>query len=135
MLEVGRCCHPERSPRISSEAPPRHRSGFASALPFARQRKYCSRSAFSGLRPLHRTAFAGAKVPVQVWASQPSKNPTLLHRVFTWWLLPDSNWGHKALQASALPTELKSRCLSRVSKFAVAELERQLWVHKAKRAT
>src|SRR5450830_1134295 len=25
-----------------------------------------------------------------------------------WWLLPDSNWGHKALQASALPTELKS---------------------------
>ena len=28
--------------------------------------------------------------------------------VFTWWLLPDSNWGHKALQASALPTELKS---------------------------
>jgi hypothetical protein len=28
---------------------------------------------------------------------------------FLWWLLPDSNWGHKALQASALPTELKSR--------------------------
>ena len=27
---------------------------------------------------------------------------------FSWWLLPDSNWGHKALQASALPTELKS---------------------------
>ena len=26
-----------------------------------------------------------------------------------WWLLPDLNWGHKALQASALPTELKSR--------------------------
>ena len=26
-----------------------------------------------------------------------------------WWLLPDSNWGHKALQASALPTELKSQ--------------------------
>ncbi len=26
-----------------------------------------------------------------------------------WWLLPDSNRGHKALQASALPTELKSR--------------------------
>ena len=25
-----------------------------------------------------------------------------------WWLLPDLNWGHKALQASALPTELKS---------------------------
>jgi hypothetical protein len=26
---------------------------------------------------------------------------------FLWWRLPDSNWGHKALQASALPTELK----------------------------
>ncbi len=26
-----------------------------------------------------------------------------------WWRLPDSNWGHKALQASALPTELKRR--------------------------
>jgi hypothetical protein len=25
-----------------------------------------------------------------------------------WWLLSDSNRGHKALQASALPTELKS---------------------------
>ena len=25
-----------------------------------------------------------------------------------WWLLPDSNWGHAALQAAALPTELKS---------------------------
>ena len=30
---------------------------------------------------------------------------------FSWWLLPDSNWGHKALQASALPTELKSHDL------------------------
>ncbi len=30
-------------------------------------------------------------------------------RSFIWWLLPDLNWGHKALQASALPTELKSR--------------------------
>ena len=29
-------------------------------------------------------------------------------QVQSWWLLPDSNWGHKALQASALPTELKS---------------------------
>ena len=29
-------------------------------------------------------------------------------RLVSWWLLPDSNWGHKALQASALPTELKS---------------------------
>ena len=26
-----------------------------------------------------------------------------------WWLLPDLNWGHAALQAAALPTELKSR--------------------------
>jgi hypothetical protein len=30
-------------------------------------------------------------------------------RQILWWLLPDSNWGHKALQASALPTELKSQ--------------------------
>nr|DAR62957.1 MAG TPA: hypothetical protein [Caudoviricetes sp.] len=29
-----------------------------------------------------------------------------------WWLLPDLNWGHKALQASALPTELKSHKLA-----------------------
>jgi hypothetical protein len=29
-------------------------------------------------------------------------------RYFLWWLLPDSNWGHAALQAAALPTELKS---------------------------
>jgi hypothetical protein len=28
--------------------------------------------------------------------------------IFLWWLLPDSNWGHVALQATALPTELKS---------------------------
>ena len=30
---------------------------------------------------------------------------------YLWWLLPDSNWGHKALQASALPTELKSHII------------------------
>ena len=30
-------------------------------------------------------------------------------RGFLWWLLPDSNWGHAALQAAALPAELKSR--------------------------
>jgi hypothetical protein len=35
-----------------------------------------------------------------------SKSPQSGH--LEWWLLPDSNWGHKALQASALPTELKS---------------------------
>ena len=29
--------------------------------------------------------------------------------MFTWWLLPDLNWGHAALQAAALPTELKSQ--------------------------
>jgi hypothetical protein len=28
--------------------------------------------------------------------------------LIVWWLLPDSNWGHAALQAAALPTELKS---------------------------
>ena len=32
-----------------------------------------------------------------------------------WWLLPDLNWGHKALQASALPTELKSHDVSQRS--------------------
>ena len=35
-----------------------------------------------------------------------------------WWLLPDSNWGHAALQAAALPTELKS--LAGVKAFAFA---------------
>ena len=35
------------------------------------------------------------------------KHPSEL-RCILWWLLPDLNWGHKALQASALPTELKS---------------------------
>ena len=34
-----------------------------------------------------------------------------------WWLLPDSNWGHKALQASALPTELKSQGNYRVQQL------------------
>ncbi len=28
---------------------------------------------------------------------------------FSWWLLPDSNWGHTELQSDALPTELKSQ--------------------------
>ena len=37
-----------------------------------------------------------------------SKTPSFRLGVLLWWLLPDSNWGHKALQASALPTELKS---------------------------
>ena len=31
--------------------------------------------------------------------------------LLNWWRLPDSNWGHKALQASALPTELKRHAL------------------------
>jgi hypothetical protein len=35
------------------------------------------------------------------------KIPQAMLRDFLWWRLPDSNWGHKALQASALPTELK----------------------------
>lgn len=34
---------------------------------------------------------------------------SLIRRYLGWWRLPDSNWGHKALQASALPTELKRR--------------------------
>lgn len=39
-----------------------------------------------------------------------NKTPICI-RVISWWLLPDLNWGHKALQASALPTELKSRAV------------------------
>jgi hypothetical protein len=42
---------------------------------------------------------------------------------FSWWRLPDSNWGHKALQASALPTELnrRARCyFTRLSLFVQA---------------
>ena len=35
------------------------------------------------------------------------KNTPAMLGYFSWWRLPDSNWGHKALQASALPTELK----------------------------
>ena len=37
-------------------------------------------------------------------------------RVFLWWLLPGSNWGHAALQAAALPTELKSHTVVRVAR-------------------
>lgn len=36
------------------------------------------------------------------------KRPVVALIVFLWWLLPDLNRGHKALQASALPAELKS---------------------------
>jgi transposase-like protein len=39
-------------------------------------------------------------------------SPIIAMGLFLWWLLPDSNWGHKALQASALPTELKSHTAS-----------------------
>ena len=38
-----------------------------------------------------------------------NKKPPKRNLSKNWWLLPDSNWGHKALQASALPTELKSQ--------------------------
>ena len=50
------------------------------------------------------------RLPVQALDDARSKEntPTLRMGYFLWWLLPDSNWGHKALQASALPTELKS---------------------------
>ena len=30
-------------------------------------------------------------------------------RVFQWWPDPESNWGHKDFQSSALPTELSGR--------------------------
>lgn len=44
-------------------------------------------------------------------------------RHFLWWLLPDSNWGHRALQAPALPTELKSRLGSILSDISVILLD------------
>ena len=40
------------------------------------------------------------------------KKSDLRVRLFLWWLLPDSNWGLAALQAAALPTELKSQISS-----------------------
>ena len=40
-----------------------------------------------------------------------NKKPPKRNLSKNWWLLPDLNWGHKALQASALPTELKSQPL------------------------
>ena len=49
-----------------------------------------------------------SRIQFKSGAFQPKKTPQALLRCFLWWLLPDSNWGHKALQASALPTELKS---------------------------
>ena len=44
-------------------------------------------------------------------ASTTTKKPDACGRVHSWWRLPDSNWGHAALQAAALPTELKRRYL------------------------
>lgn len=41
-----------------------------------------------------------------------NKKPPKRNLSKNWWLLPDLNWGHKALQASALPTELKSQPFS-----------------------
>ena len=42
-------------------------------------------------------------------ATKGNKRTHLVMSSFIWWLLPDSNWGHAALQAAALPAELKSR--------------------------
>ena len=47
-------------------------------------------------------------IPVRISKYPAKKIPHTGGGVFSWWLLPDSNWGHAALQAAALPTELKS---------------------------
>ncbi len=53
-------------------------------------------------------------IPVKIGSSQNNLLTGIIERfalnipkIPVWWRLPDSNWGHKALQASALPTELK----------------------------
>jgi hypothetical protein len=45
-----------------------------------------------------------------------------------WWLLPDSNWGHKALQASALPTELKSHTTDGILGYYPCLFKNQLYL-------
>jgi hypothetical protein len=39
-----------------------------------------------------------------------------------WWLDPESNWGHKDFQSSALPTELSSHKLQQVSDLHLTAL-------------
>ncbi len=43
------------------------------------------------------------------WTCLGTKKTDTHDQFFSWWLLPDSNWGHVDLQSTALPTELKSR--------------------------
>lgn len=50
-------------------------------------------------------------MPIQGLLSLRYKNNPHEGELLFWWLLPDLNWGHKALQASALPTELKSHTI------------------------
>ena len=59
---------------------------------------------------LHRTggSLALSHPVLRLVVAIQEKDPSFRLGSFSWWLLPDSNWGHKALQASALPTELKS---------------------------
>ena len=55
------------------------------------------------------TIFASQKVPESsLGKTSQAKSPIARIGLFAWWLLPDLNWGHEALQASALPAELKS---------------------------
>jgi hypothetical protein len=44
----------------------------------------------------------------------------------SWWRLPDSNWGHKALQASALPTELKRHVVASYALLCFLLLSKKL---------
>ena len=69
----------------------------------------CSKQASARVLAPPHWPFASLTFPVLrlVVASQ-RKYPSLRLGYFLWWLLPDSNWGHAALQAAALPTELKS---------------------------
>src|SRR5690606_14052226 len=88
-------------------APPRQRP-----LAFSRQKGLKQASAF--LLSYAELAFALQKSPVRACEDRhQNKNPSLRLGYLSWWLLPDSNWGHKALQASALPTELKSHIMWR----------------------
>ena len=67
------------------------------------------RRAFSELAPVRALDYRTGPSGNPVRGKTTKKNTPDKLRYFSWWLLPDSNWGHKALQASALPTELKSR--------------------------
>ena len=88
---------------------PRHR--FVSLRSSAQSAKKCKHFFASIATPNWGLLLLRNKSPVRGWESFQINNPITRMGLFIWWLLPDSNWGHKALQASALPTELKSHIL------------------------